>query len=206
MSAIFKKWKFLIIGGIVLVILAYTHTLNPIGEFVLKVFQRSADSQIRFYPHWQRFTNREDGYVVEFPTKPFSYHDSDDTISNPAAVSFHRFTSILGSNDCFMVATFTDSLTNHFTAEQINLILDTTVQGALGADGRLLVKRNITLGANQGREIEFQKANKYFIKSQYYKVGNRLQTLVVSMPLTNQQTSQSTNTSYFFDSFRLLPK
>jgi len=91
MSAIFKKWKFLIIGGIILVVLAYT--LDPIVEFALKVFQRSSDSKIQFYPHWQRFTNREDGYVVEFPVKPFKY-DGANEITNPAASSYHQFVSV----------------------------------------------------------------------------------------------------------------
>src|SRR5580692_4717731 len=143
MSAIFKKWKFLIIGGVVLVILTYT--LGPIVEFILKVFQRPAYSHTQFYPHWQRFTNREAGYAVEFPSKPFEYHDSDEIISNLAAISYHQFVSVLESNNCFMVATLSESFTNDFTDEQINFMLDTSVKGALGSDGRLLAKRNITL-------------------------------------------------------------
>jgi hypothetical protein len=35
MPAIFKRWKFLIIGGVVLVVLAYT--LDPLIEFALKI-------------------------------------------------------------------------------------------------------------------------------------------------------------------------
>jgi|HubBroStandDraft_2_1064218.scaffolds.fasta_scaffold203677_2 hypothetical protein len=203
MSAIFKKWKFLIIGGVVLVILTYT--LGPIVEFILKVFQRPAYSHTQFYPHWQRFTNREAGYAVEFPSKPFEYHDSDEIISNLAAISYHQFVSVLESNNCFMVATLSESFTNDFTDEQINFMLDTSVKGALGSDGRLLAKRNITLDSNLGREIEFQRAGN-FLKMRFYKVGHKFQQLTVSVPLANQQASQSTNASYFFNSFSLLPK
>jgi hypothetical protein len=203
MSAIFKKWKFLIIGGIVLVILTYT--LGPTVEFTLKIFQRSVDSHTWFYPDWQRFTNHEDGYVVEFPTRPFKYHGNNEMISNPAAISYHQFVSILESNNCFMVATLSESFTNDFTDEQINLMLDVSVKGALGSDGKLLAKRNITLGSNLGREIEFQKAGN-FLKMRYYKVGHKLQQLTVLVPLANQHASQSTNASYFFDSFNLLHK
>jgi hypothetical protein len=204
MAAIFKRWKFLIIGGVILVVLAYT--LDPIVEFTLKVFQRPAYSHTQFYPHWQRFTNREGGFVVEFPSKPFEYHDSDEIISNPAVISFHQFVSVLESNNCFMATTLTESFTNDFTDGQINFLLDTSVKGALGTDGRLLAKRNITLGTNFGREIEYQIANKYFVKMRFYKVGHKLQELTVLVPLANKHASQSTNASYFFDSFNLLPK
>ena len=102
-----------------------------------------------------------------------------------------------------MVATLADSFTNDFTDEQINFILDTSAKGALGADGKLLAKRNITLGIYFGREIEFQKNNEYFVKMRCYKVGHNLQEVTVLLPLANQQ---STNASYFLDSFSLISK
>ncbi len=103
-----------------------------------------------------------------------------------------------------MVATLAESFTNDFTDEQIKFMLDVSVKGALGSDGKLLAKRNITLGSNLGREIEFQKGGN-FMKMRFYKVGHKLQQLTALAPLTNQQASQSTNASYFFDSFSLLP-
>lgn len=202
MSAIFKKWKFLIIGGIILVILAYT--LDPIVEFALKAFEHSANST-QFSPHWQRFTNRDDGYIVEFPAKPFEQSDAS-VMTNPAAISFHQFFSVLGSNNCFGITTTADSFTNyHFTTNQINLILDTTVKGALGSGDKLISKRDIMFGTNFGREIEVQKTNGYFLKARFYKIGNRLQNLIVSMPVESQQM-QATNVSYFFNSFNLVTK
>jgi hypothetical protein len=201
MRAIFKKWKFLIISGMVIVFFAYT--FGPTVEFILKYFHSVDHSQVQRNPHWQHFTNQEAGYIVEFPSRPFEYHDSDDKIDNPAAVSFHRFISVLGTNDCFMVSTVEDSFTNHFTDDQVNLILDTTMKGALGSDGKLLAKRNVMLGKYAGREIEFQKSDKFYMKSQYYKVGNKLQTLMVTVPFADQQI-QTSNTLYFFNSFRLI--
>lgn len=200
MAAILKKWKFLLIGGLIIVVLAYT--LDPIVGFALKAFDHSTNSKAQFFPHWQRFTNKEDGYIVEFPVKPFEESDAS-VMTNPAAISFHQFFSVLGSNNCFGVTTTADSFTNYnFTTNQINLILNATVKAALGTGDKLLSQRDIMLGANFGREIEVQKPNDLFLKARFYKIGNRLQNLIVSMPVENQQ-KQSTNISYFFDSFVL---
>jgi hypothetical protein len=204
MSAIFKKWKFLIIGGIVLVVFAYT--ADPTISLILKAFDHESQSSVpNNNPHWQRFTNLESGYVVEFPSKPFEYHDNAEIISNRAAISYHQIVSVLGSNNCFLVATLAESFTNDFTDEQTSFLLDNSVKGALNPDGKLLAKRNITLGSNLGREIEFQKGGN-FMKMRFYKVGHKLQQLTVLVPFANQEASQSTNASYFFDSFSLLPK
>jgi hypothetical protein len=204
MKLLLKKYKYLLIGGISLVILAYT--LDPTVEFILKLIDHSKDHSISFNPHWWRFTNNADCYVIEFPSRPFEYHDNDDTITNSAAVSFHRYASVFGTNnDGFMVATVTDSFTNKFSPDQINLILDKVVKGALETNSQLLAEKNITLDSYLGREIEIQKAGKFHIKARYYKIGNKLQTLLVSVPLKSQDL-QSNNVSHFFDSFRLIPK
>ena len=102
-----------------------------------------------------------------------------------------------------MVTTLITSLTNNFTDGQIDFMLDASVRGALKSDCRLIAKRNISLGANQGKEIEFEKTNKFSIKMRFYQVGHNLQELTTLEPLTNQH---STNDDYFLDSFSVISK
>ncbi len=203
MSAILKKWKALIIAGSILVILAYA--LDPSIEFILRLVEHTKKSSMDSNPHWQFFTNIVDGYIIEFPSRKFECHDSNDVISNPAAISFRMYACVLASNDCFMVATLTDSFTNQFTTDQINLFLDKTVKGVLGSNDNLIASRSINLGSNLGREIEFQKTNGLDIKARYFKIGNRFQNLVVTVPFGSHDL-QSTNVSRFFDSFNLISK
>jgi hypothetical protein len=197
MLAILKKWKVLIICGIVLVVLAYT--ADPAVEFLLRTFHRQNQSSIQRDPHWQYYTNRKDGYVVQFPSRPFQ---RPATLSNnPAIISYRQFVSVLRTNDCFMVATLVTAWTNDFTDKQIDFMLDKAVNGAFGKGDTLISNRNITLGTNPGKEIQFQRAGKFFVEMRCYRVGNFLQELTVLVPLASQQ---STNISCFFDSFRAI--
>jgi hypothetical protein len=194
-----QKLKWIIIPGIAFVFLAYT--LDPTIGFILKHFRSNGDSTIQNIPHWQYFTNLADRYVVQFPSKPFI--NPQKLKENPAIVSYQQYVAILGSNDVFMMATLTTSWTNDFTEEQINHLLDRTAQGALGESGKLLAMRDIAIGGYLGREIEFVRSNKWFMKMRYYHVGNRLQEMTVMM---SQAGKQSTNASYFFDSLRIFPE
>ena len=198
MQAILKKWKPLIYIGFVLVILAYV--TGPIVEFTIHVVQKKNESDSTVNPHWRLFTNNECGFVASFPSRPFIHPQVLNNYQN--VISYHQFASVLGSN-VFMVATLVTSFTNDFSNKQVDLLLDKAASGALGEDGVLLANHNITIATNPGREIEFRKANKYFIKMRYYRVGHTLQELTTLEPLTNKR---STNTSYFFDSFRLISK
>lgn len=200
MWPIIKKWRLLIFCGIALIILAYIPIPDLPVEAVSKVFQRKSQSSVQINPHWQRFTNHEGGFVVEFPSRPF---ESPVTLSNnPAIVSYRQFVSVLGGN-CFMAAALVTSFPTNLTEKQINFLLDSAINGALQDDDKLIVKRNITAETYQGREIEFQKADKYYIRMRYYQVGNTLEQLTILMPL---QDHFSTNVDYFFNSFSLITK
>lgn len=110
---------------------------------------------------------------MAFPSRPF---ENPYALSNHQnVVSYRQFASALESNEAFMVATLVTSLTNAYSDEQINFLLDTVTKEALGADGKLLAQRDVMLGTNIGREFEFLKADGYFTKMRFYQVGHDLQ-------------------------------
>lgn len=77
-------------------------------------------------------------------------------------------------------------------------MLDKAMAGGMGKEDTLIYKRDITYGTNAGREFEFQKTNKNYLKARYYRMDNYLQMLIVTMPPENKD---STNILYFFNSF-----
>lgn len=97
-----------------------------------------------------------------------------------------------------MVATLQASYTNDFSKEQIKLIMDETMAGAMEKGDTLIYKRGLIYGTNVGREMEIQKADRRFLKARYYRIGKYLQMLIVIAPPEN---TDSTNISYFFNSF-----
>jgi hypothetical protein len=199
MGTILRKWKWLIVVGLALVFFAYV--ADPVGSFVVKTFLRfrSSQDQSSLTPRWRTFTNRECGYVVEFPSHPF---ENPYELSNrQAVVSYRQFVSVLATNNCFMVATLVTSLTNDFTEEQINLLLDKSVMGPVGPKDKLLAKRDIKLEASIGKEIEFQREDKFYFKMRCYQVGRKLQQLTIVEPLADQH---STNIDRFLDSFHVI--
>ena len=163
--------------------------------------QRAKQSGHPALPHWRWFTNKECGYVVEFPSRPF---ENPYTLSNrQSAISYRQFASALDSNHAFMVATLVTSLTNDFTDDQIKLLFDKSMKGSMRAGDRLISERDITIGTNLGREVEILKIDDNFLKMRFYQVGHDLQQLTVLVPVANQQ---STNITRFLDSFRLLSR
>jgi len=199
MWAILKKWRIGIFAGIALIVFAYT--ADPVLEFILRTFRRTNQSTAHVRPHWQRYTNRECGYVVEFPSRSF---ENPYTLSNRQnVISYRQFASSLGSNQAFMVATLVTSFTNDFSDEQIKFLLAKATRGALDKNGKLISERDIALGTNLGREIEMVKGDGNFIKMRFYQVGHDVQELTVLVPNENRG---STNISHFLDSFRLITK
>lgn len=191
---IVKKYRFLIFGGLGVVI--FLTILDPAIEFVLKISEHAKKPVIYTEPRWQRFTNRQCEYVVSFPSPPFTYFSP--FTNNPHIVLFRQFVAVLSSNQAFMVTTLQTSFTNDFSKKQINLMLDKAMAGGMGKEDTLIYKRDITYGTNAGREFEFQKTNKNYLKARYYRMDNYLQMLIVTMPPENKD---STNILYFFNSF-----
>ncbi len=100
-----------------------------------------------------------------------------------------------------MVATVVTSLTNNFTEEQIESLLNTSMSGGLGKGGKILSTHKIKLGTFFGKEVEAETAGKFFAKMRFYQVGHNLQEVVTLTSLTNQH---STNASRFLDSFSVI--
>jgi hypothetical protein len=195
--AVLKKWKFVIFAAIVLVV--FLTAVDPLLEYIES--SSRTEAPVQTIPQWRRFTNRECGYAVAFPSHPI---ENPYVLSNRQnVVSYRQFAATLGSNQVFMVATLVTSLTNNLSVEQIDFLMDKTAKGGLGDDGKLLAERKITLGTNMGREIEFEKSDGYFYKMRCYQVGHDLQTLTVRVPLA---TRESTNVLFFLDSFSLISK
>jgi hypothetical protein len=102
-----------------------------------------------------------------------------------------------------MVTTLQTSFTNNFSKEQIDFMLDKAMAGGMEEGDTLIYKHDIAYGTNVGREFEFQKTNNNYIKARYYRMGNYLQMLIVTMP---PEAKDSTNILYFFNSFSPIQK
>src|SRR5204863_855691 len=103
----------------------------------------------------------------------------------------------------FLVATLVIGWTNNFSDEQVKLLLGKAIKGGLGEGDRLVAERDIALGTNLGREAEITKSDGSFVKMRFYQVEHDLQELTAVVPFAERE---STNISYFLDSFRLLSK
>ncbi len=139
---IIKKWKYPILAVLALVFLI--SVADPFVSSILHSSQERKREQRRTAPRWQWFTNRDSGYVVEFPSRPF---ENPYTLSNTQnVISYRQFASTLGSNNAFMVATLVTSVTNTFTDDEIKLLLK----------GLLAKNQKLRLGSLKGiREILF---------------------------------------------------
>jgi hypothetical protein len=196
---IIKKYRSLIFGGLGIVI--FLAILDPAVEFVSNIFESEKKPVVQTDPDWQRFTNIQCGFTVSFPSPPFAHRDPLN--NDPRVIFYKQFVSVLGSNQVFMVATLLSSLTNQLTTKQSALLLDKTMAGAMQNGDTLIYRREITDGTNPGREFEFEKPDKTFLKMRYFRAGRYFQTLMVSEPPDGKD---STNAEYFFNSFSLLRK
>ena len=97
-----------------------------------------------------------------------------------------------------MVATLKTSITNNYSDEQINLLLDTASRGVTNKGGQLLSERKIKLGPIPGKEVETILTNGTYARMRFYQVGHDLQEVVATTPPSDRG---STNISYFLDSF-----
>ena len=97
-----------------------------------------------------------------------------------------------------MVATLVTSITNNFSDAQVELLLDTAAKGITKEGGKLLSERKIKLGEIPGKEVEITMANGDFARIRFYQVGHNLQEIIATAPSAKRQ---STNISYFLDSF-----
>ena len=149
-------------------------------------------------PNWRRYTNSACGYVVEFPSKPFENPYSLSNRQN--VVSYRQFASTLGKGQVFMVATLKTSITNDFSDQQINQLLDAAAENLIKEGGQLISKRRINLRSFPGKEVEVISKGTY-IRMQFYQVGHDLQELIVTTPSADRG---STNIAYFLDSFNTL--
>ena len=199
MWAILKKWRFLILACTAVVILAWIFNfLDPL--FARWYEKRKALADLST-PNWRRFTNNECGYVVEFPSKPF---ENPNTLTNHQnVVSYHQFAAALERDQVFMIGTLITSITNNYSDEQTELLLDTAAKTPLKEGGQLLSERKIKLGTNPGKEVEITMANGNFARMRFYQVGHDLQEVIVTVPFADRQ---STNISYFMDSFNTVSK
>jgi hypothetical protein len=202
MQAILKKYRFLIFGGLVLVAFFYISNVfsGPIANFLTYITESWQKTTVQKKPHWRRFTNSECGFAVSFPSHSFE-HPYKLTNNSQRIMFYRQFASVLGSNQVFLVATLKTSNEYDFSQAQVKLLMDKTMAGAMGTDDTLIYQRDITYGTNPGREFEFQKPDKNFVKMRYYRVPFYFQTLTVLVPFEDKD---STNASYFFDSFNLL--
>jgi hypothetical protein len=93
-------------------------------------------------------------------------------------------------------------ITNKFSDERIQIMLDAGRDEALGPDGKLLTERKIILGSNPGREFDMEKLNgEAFVKVRVWFVENRIYTLTAVGPSRERVL---TNASRFLDSFKLI--
>lgn len=199
MRAIRKKWKFLIGGFAAIVVLAWVG--NFLDPLVSNWYEKKHALAALATPNWRRFTNSECGYVVEFPSKPF---ENPYTLSNQQnVVSYRQFASTLEKDQVFMVATLVTSITNNFTDEQIDLLLDRAAKGSLNDGSQLLSERNIKLGAILGKEVQLITTNGDFGTMRFYQVGHNLEEVIATVPSVDRG---STNIPYFLDSFRTISK
>jgi hypothetical protein len=197
MWAILRKWRFLFLGAAAIVILAWVaNFLDPIFLHWYEERKALADLSV---PNWRRFTNNECGFVVEFPSKPF---ENPYTLSNRQnVISYRQFASTLARDQVFMVATLATSVTNNYSDEQTELLLDTAAKGLLKEGGQLLSEREISLGKFPGKEVEIIMTNGNFATMRFYQVEHDLQEVIVTVPSADRR---STNISYFLNSFNTL--
>ena len=132
--AIIKRWKYPILAVFALLFLICV--IDPLATSILRSSRERKREQRQTAPRWRWFTNRDCGYIVEFPSKPF---ENPVTLSNRQnVISYRQFASALGSNHVFMVATLVPTFTNVFTDEQTKSFLSKAATGIVTPDDRRL--------------------------------------------------------------------
>jgi len=92
-------------------------------------------------------------------------------------------------------------VTNKFSEEQAQIMLDAGRDEAMGTDGKLLEERKITLGQNLGREFDMEKlGGRAFVRVRVYFVEGRIYTLTAVGSAREKSLKEA---SEFLDSFRL---
>jgi len=118
--ALLKKFRILIAVCAAIVLLAWIG--NFLDPFAMRWLEKRQENAALRIPNWRRYTNGACGYVIEFPSRPF---ENPYSLSNQQnVVSYRQFVSTLGTNQVFMVATLKTSITNDFSEEQVNRLLD----------------------------------------------------------------------------------
>lgn len=119
---IVKKLRYPILGCLALII--FLSVVDPLLVALRRSSEKRSQAESQYIPRWRWFTNRDCGYVVEFPAKPF---ENPYTLSSTQKVkSYRQFAAALGNDHAFMVATLVPSCTNTFTEEQTKMLFSLT--------------------------------------------------------------------------------
>ncbi len=149
---------------------------------------------------WRTFVSTELRFSILFPRKP---KESTETTTNRVGLMLVRqYYSELDRATAYGVSVGDLPLTNKFSEEQIEIMLDAGRNEALGTDGKLVAERKIALGPNLGREFDMEKlGGKAFVKARVYYVEGRIYTLT-TVGSSRERVLQ--NASRFLDSFKLI--
>jgi len=148
---------------------------------------------------WRTVVSTEERFSITFPNKP---KVQTQTTTNRAGVMFVRqYHSEVDRMTAFGISVTDLPVTNQFSEEQVQIMLDAGRNEALGTDGKLLDERKITLGQNLGREFDMEKlGGTAFVRVRVYFVEGRIYTLTA---VGSSRENALKKASEFLDSFRL---
>lgn len=140
---------------------------------------------------WTSWAPKDRSFSVSFPASPQSQTNTQ------GARPIHLVTSKAG-NENFAVL-YMELSAEPATVVQAREVIDAGSQAYMnGGQGKLLKKRDLTLGAHPGRELEVQDADKITL-IRFYAVGKRVYQLSAVRPFG----AAAGNAQRFMDSFKL---
>jgi hypothetical protein len=178
------------IGGAALLVAG----LAVAAVLLLKKAGGSADSD------WREFTSAEGRYRVLLPGTP--RHQTQNQPTMVGNILMHLDVVERNGGRSGFCVLYADFPFDRLDPVQEKQVLDFGVMGgAMGAKGKLVSSRDVTLGAHRGKEMEIDVPGKGKMIGRIYLVRNRLYILLAAGP---GLSAASPDVTKFWGSFQLL--
>ncbi len=141
-------------------------------------------------PSWKEFSPEDNSFSVLMPDTSISKETKKTSVyvMDLYTASTEQGVFLVGNAD------FIQDL----SGVKPEILLDSFSQGLIGNDGKILNQKNISLNANPGREIEFEKSG-FTGKVRIFFKGKRLYYALLLAP----QATTNADIDKYFDSFQL---